>query len=69
MPIQGMRLEEFNYDDGEGVWLITLSFVEPSQIPTLQPAVRSYKTFAVHGESGQVISMKIRNPLTPASQR
>jgi hypothetical protein len=68
MPYEGVRLEEFNYDeDIGGQWVVTLSFVEPSPFaPGLMAPTRTYKTFTVDASSGNVMSMKIRNPLVAA---
>ena len=47
MPVLGERLEEFDYDDNEGVWLLTLSFDEQLS-SALIPERRNYKTLAVN---------------------
>ena len=65
MPVLGERLEEFDYDDNEGVWLLTLSFDEQLS-SALIPERRNYKTFAVDALSGEVMSMKTRNLLLPS---
>lgn len=69
MPSSNIRLEEFKYDDGLETWSITLSFAEPSSsvgagFQVIGPAQRSFKTFTVDA-MGQVIAMRIRNPLNP----
>jgi len=59
-----VRLEEV--DTGKTpeteVWLITLSLPGPpdENFPGLAPQRRIYKTFAVAGNTGEVLSMKIR---------
>jgi hypothetical protein len=67
-----MRLEEVEWEfrtDGE-VWLITLSMarprlaidetVNPLSMGILSIGPRDYKTFTVRCDTGEVISMKIR---------
>ena len=72
----GVRLEEVYRSDDDLNWLVTLSFVvkqdleESSLLDVFQAAenplgqktrfTRTYKTFEVDGETGQVQSMKIR---------
>jgi hypothetical protein len=63
MPSEHVRLEEFELDDAHRVWLITLSLTEQSAFVLKS---REYKTFTVDGETGDVLSMKIRNPLARA---
>ena len=49
--------------DGRNVWLVTLSLADPSYptYPTsLSAGHRQYKTFTVNGDTGEVLSMKIR---------
>lgn len=46
--------------NGDDVWLITLSLPDPSAPLTLLGGHRQYKTFTVHGQTGEVLSMKIR---------
>ena len=67
---QDPRLEEVEEGSlsGQGVWIVTLSFPERPQ--DLNPAglfempsrirPRTYKTFSVAKETGDVLSMKIR---------
>jgi hypothetical protein len=62
LPTTGARLEEFEYDDRAGAWLITLSFVEP-QIGVVRDLIRTYRIFTVDGTTGVVTAMKLRNPL------
>lgn len=67
MPSASVRLEEFKYEEGLATWYITLSFADPPTQVTLSalgtPVPRAYKTFTVDGQTGQVVAMKIRNPL------
>jgi hypothetical protein len=58
LPPRDLRLEETELTD-DGDWLITLSFVEN---PVIQN--RSYKAFRINGETGAVISMKVRSLVT-----
>jgi len=63
---QDPRLEELDSGDVDGasVWLVTLSFEQPKRViggmvlPSLND--RDYKTFTVNKETGEVLSMKIR---------
>jgi hypothetical protein len=61
-----LRLEEVETAEvnGADVWLITVSMVRPSPInnPLALPftGLRDYKTFAVRKDTGEVLSMKIR---------
>jgi hypothetical protein len=68
MPSNNIRLEEFRYEDGPQYWFITLSFAEPPVGPhvvlSTAPPPRAFKTFTID-TTGQVVAMKIRNPLNP----
>ena len=44
---------------GQDVWLVTLSMPRVSTFGPLLSG-RDFKTFTVHGETGEVLSMKIR---------
>ena len=57
-----MRLEEVEAGDykGQDVWLITLSMGGQGLAFLAPSASRDFKTFAVHKETGEVLSMKIR---------
>lgn len=61
---QDIRLEEVEMGEhkGEEVWLITLSMPIPTAISEVLGGRRSrdFKTFTVHKETGEVLSMKIR---------
>jgi hypothetical protein len=59
LPTGNVRLEEFEHDDQNMVWEITLSFID-----NVITGTRSYKTIIVN-DNGEVISMKIRNPFKP----
>jgi hypothetical protein len=60
------RLEELDSADVDGapVWLVTLSFEQPKRVVSgmVLPSFseRDYKTFTVNKETGEVLSMKIR---------
>jgi hypothetical protein len=61
--ISDMRLEEVELSEDERYWLITLSFSSPVTSNVLGfPVVgrRQYKILKVDRESGEVLSMKIR---------
>jgi hypothetical protein len=55
-----MRLEEVDRGevDGKDVWLITFSMEAVTNLVGLMG--RDYKTFTVDGETGEVLSMRIR---------
>jgi hypothetical protein len=64
--IAGLRVEEVEFDEGDGCWQITISFVR-STIPSAAVAAflgaetgRAYKTVAVRASDGKVLSVKIR---------
>jgi hypothetical protein len=61
LPIGQLRLEETEYNERDGVWYITLSFIENAVIGT-----RAYKLFGVEGQTGQVKFMRARNVLVSA---
>ena len=46
----------------DGVWQITLSYTPAGVHTNGSGVVREYKVFTVDGRSGEVLSMKIRNP-------
>ncbi|MDB4906264.1 MAG: hypothetical protein JWO05_1048 [Gemmatimonadetes bacterium] len=73
--IKTLRLEEVELSDDSRFWKITLGWVEPASRTTqaggnifaaaradIVPLPRVYKQFLVNGETGQVASMKIREP-------
>ena len=57
-----LRLEEVEagQQNGDGVWLITLSMPSPTLLPLPLQGSREFKTFTVHRMSGEVLAMKIR---------
>lgn len=65
-PVQGILLEEVERSEDDGDWLITLSFIRNPKttkgaIDTfLGEGPRTYKTLKVSTETGEVLSMKIR---------
>jgi len=66
MPTSNVRLEEFDLNAQRTAWVITLSFGE-AQVSALLPPTRVYRTFTVEAETGAVLSMKLRNPLSSQS--
>lgn len=56
-PITQLELEEVEKSDNEQYWLITLSYTGGSFATAFQ---KSYKLFKVDAETGDVLSMKIR---------
>lgn len=53
-------LEEYFYADG--VWQITLSYLPAStHANNGSDVAKEYKSFAIDGRSGEIISMKIRS--------
>ncbi len=59
LPAKDVRLEETEFSDQQGVWRITLSFVENQIIGS-----RSYKIFEIDALDGHVKSMKARSFLS-----
>lgn len=59
----GVTVEEIEREGD--VWLVTLGFYPPA-IPStpfsLAPATKAFKVFRVDATSGEVLSMKIREP-------
>jgi hypothetical protein len=60
-------LEEVELSDDDQYWLITLSFIHPQdgrQSPLVHALggskLRTYKVLKIHGNTGEVRSMKIR---------
>jgi hypothetical protein len=62
LPLANVRLEEFEYDSDDRNWLITLSFADP-QASVLHAPSRTYRTFTIDSDTGDIRSMKLRNPL------
>ena len=54
--INRLSLEEIEYDENEGIWLITLSYAED----LLSPA-RKYKVIRIKDNTSEIISVKIRD--------
>jgi hypothetical protein len=52
--------------NGRDVWLITLSLPDPSYPMSFSAGHRQYKTFTADGQTGEVLSMKIRQLSTAA---
>lgn len=71
--IKNLLLEEAVFDESEKNWLITLGY-DSSRVKREVPSglastltsmskeetLREYKTFSIHGESGELVSMKLR---------
>ena len=58
---QNIQLEEVELDEMSTHWLITLSFIDPEAMlfPTF-PKPRNYKLFRIASDTGEMVSMKIR---------
>jgi hypothetical protein len=61
VPVEGTPVVEEHFLN-DGVWQITLSYLPAGPRLNGTPIAKEYKTFAVDGRSGEVLSMKIRNP-------
>lgn len=67
----GLRVEEIELDDAQGLWIVTMGFWETVPVPpslnslaaiALNPKVqRVYKELRIRSSDGQIVSMKIRN--------
>jgi len=64
MQTTDLRLEEFDYDDRAGEWIVTVSFLDQG-FPGIA-GNRVYKTLYVNGNTRTVKAMKMRNPYAPA---
>ncbi|HEY5237459.1 MAG TPA: hypothetical protein VIJ62_03695 [Rhizomicrobium sp.] len=66
--IRDVGLEEVEYDEGKAAWLVTVSFVRPSDQPTMRLAVelamngvrRSYKVVRISDKEKKIVSVKDR---------
>jgi len=62
--VSGLEVEEVEKSDNDQYWLITLSYLrKPTGMEQVVGALkreRSYKSFKVNAETGEVISMTIR---------
>ena len=54
-----LSIEEIEFDEN-GFWLITLGLHDPYKMGSFGAKPVSYKIFRINAESGEVISMKIR---------
>jgi hypothetical protein len=61
IPIEGTPVVEEHFL-ADGVWQITLSYIPAGAHSNGSPVVKEYKALAIDGRSGEVLSMKIRNP-------
>ncbi len=73
--IKNIRLEEIEFAEAQGVWLVTLGYDAPCQpsgldrflkggsvpVGDITAYERTYKIFPVDAETGEVQSMKIRS--------
>jgi hypothetical protein len=57
--LKQIRLEEVELSDDRNFWFITLSYPDESNITILPPS-KQYKIFKIDVETGEVLSMKIR---------
>ncbi|OCR01902.1 hypothetical protein BCD67_05305 [Oscillatoriales cyanobacterium USR001] len=69
LTIQDLRLEEVELSEDKTYWLITIGFNRltdtannPLGLPTIPHHEREYKIFKIDAETGEVKSMKIRQP-------
>lgn len=70
--IEDVRLEEVERTPGNGFWLVTLGYTRRLPAPDGQPPSvvsllrghppREYKVFTIDAHTGDVTSMKIRQP-------
>ena len=61
VPVEGVPVVEEHFLH-EGVWQITLSYLPAGSRANGAHPPKEYKSFAVDGRTGEVLSMKIRNP-------
>ena len=74
--LSDLLLEEVDRSDDGKYWLITLGFSSPNQVPqgnplnpllqlgaTLRPPIRIYRVITVNADTGEFVSMKIREAL------
>lgn len=64
---EDVRFEEFELDDSQKYWLVTLSFLRGNMGITLDPAAavlvgsrREYKVVKIEKKTGKIDSIKIR---------
>jgi hypothetical protein len=60
VPVEGTPLVEEHFF-ADGVWQITLSFTPAVSSPRAAAPGKEYKSFAIDGRTGEVLSMKIRS--------
>lgn len=61
VPVEGTPVVEEHFLN-DGVWHITLSYLPAEPRSNGAVTAKEYKSFAIDGRSGEVLSMKIRNP-------
>lgn len=62
---QNLRLEEVEWKEDDGAWLITLGFDLPARASMsniLGVPNRGFKTFEIDAQTGTLRAMKIRHP-------
>jgi hypothetical protein len=66
--IRNLGLEEVEFDQGEGVWFVTIGFARPweqsgflARSGLAEP--RSFKILRISNEDGRVFSVKDRRPV------
>lgn len=58
---QELSVEEVELDEQGHFWSITLGYTAPNPLPLATP-IKSYRVFRVNNSTGEVVSMKIREP-------
>jgi hypothetical protein len=61
VPIEGTPVVEEHFLN-DGIWQITLSYTPAGVRNNGTVTAREYKVFTIDGRTGEVLSMKIRNP-------
>jgi hypothetical protein len=61
IPIDGAPVVEEHFMS-DGLWQITLSYIPAGPRSNGMSVTKEYKAFTIDGRSGEVLSMKIRNP-------
>jgi hypothetical protein len=75
--IQGLNVEEVEYNEESNLWHVTMGYWEFLPVPPTHNALadltaprkvrRAYKGLSIHNVDGQVLSMKIR--VVPSADR
>jgi hypothetical protein len=61
VPIEGTPVVEEHFLN-DGIWQITLSYIPAGVRNNGAMTAREYKAFTIDGRTGEILSMKIRNP-------